>query len=96
MMQVGRFTKVLTGWLLSKCDPSVRPYIGSRAWGSPKMNLLELVQRKEEGDVNSAERLIYSSSSLRKKLPWLHGFKTFWLQHTTEVIEEDKESVSKE
>ena len=27
---------------------------------------------------------------------WLHGCKTFWLQHTTEVIEEDKESVSKE
>ena len=95
MMQVGRITKVLTGWLLSKANPSVRPYIGSRAWGSPKMNLLELVQRKEEGDVNSAERLIYSSSSLRKKL---HGCKTFWLLHTTEVTEEDKdkESVSKE
>ena len=76
-MQVGRITKVLTGWLLSKCDPLVRPYIGSRAWGSPKMNLLELVQRKEEGDVNPAERWIYSSSSLRKKLHGCMAAKLF-------------------
>ena len=76
MMQVGRITKVLTWWL-SKRDPSVRPYIGSRAWGSPKMNLLELVQRKEEGDVNPAERWIYSSSSLRKKLHGCMAAKLF-------------------
>ena len=72
MMQVGRITKVLTGWLLSKCDPSVRPYIGSRAWGSHKMNLLEL-----EGQVHPAERWIYSSSSLRKKLHCCMAAKLF-------------------
>ena len=73
LMQVGRFTKVLTGWLLSKCDPSVRPYIGSRAWGSPKMNLLELVQRKEEGDVNSAEMNLLEFF-FEEEAAWLQNF----------------------
>ena len=58
-MQVCRFTKVLTGWLLSRAwslgtDPWVRPYIGSWAWGSLKMNLLEF--GPNEGDVIPAPR----------------------------------------